>query len=109
TALSLYLAGRGLAASTYGLVIAVNGLVIIALQPFATKALERHDRGRVLAAGALLLGLGLLGNALVHRPWLYAVAVAVWTLGEVATLPLASAIVADLAPAQLRGRYQGMH
>ena len=109
TALSLYLAGRGLAASTYGLVIAVNGLVIIAVQPFATKALERHDRGRVLAAGALLLGLGLLGNALVHRPWLYAVAVAVWTLGEVATLPLASAIVADLAPAQLRGRYQGMH
>jgi MFS family permease len=33
--------------------------------------------------------------------------VALWTVGEVLAFPVANAIVADLAPVHLRGRYQG--
>jgi MFS family permease len=40
---------------------------------------------------------------------LYAVGVALWTLGEVLGLPVASALAASLAPASLRGRYQGAY
>jgi len=109
TSLSLHLARRGFASSTYGLVIAVNGLLIILVQPFATRLLGRFDRGRVLIGAALLLGAGLTANALVDAAWLYGLAVAVWTLGEIASLPLASTIVADLAPLDRRGRYQGLH
>jgi MFS family permease len=50
--------------------------------------------------------LGL--NAFVASPWLLAGAVAIWTLVEIASAPLNSSIVADLAPAALRGRYQGL-
>jgi MFS family permease len=109
TSLSLHLGSQGFSASTYGLVIAVNGVFIIALQPFAARLLGRFDRGRVLVGAALLLGAGLTANGLVERAWLYGVAVAVWTLGEIASMPLSSAIVADLSPADRRGRYQGMH
>ena len=38
----------------------------------------------------------------------YMATVVVWTLGEIATATLMSALVADLAPRQMRGRYQGM-
>jgi len=38
----------------------------------------------------------------------YMATVVVWSLGEIATATLMSAIVADLAPRQMRGRYQGM-
>jgi MFS family permease len=31
----------------------------------------------------------------------------IWTLGEIVYAPVASAYVADIAPEQLRGRYQG--
>ena len=37
----------------------------------------------------------------------YAVAIAIWTLGEIAHLPTANAVVADMAPTKLRGRYRG--
>ena len=39
----------------------------------------------------------------------YALAISVWTLGEIAFIPAAQALVADLAPASLRGRYQGVN
>jgi dipeptide/tripeptide permease len=38
----------------------------------------------------------------------FAVTVVVWAAGEVAVASVAGAIVADLAPVHLRGRYQGV-
>lgn len=37
----------------------------------------------------------------------YAVSVAVWSLGEVVVAGIAASLVANLAPADARGRYQG--
>lgn len=107
-ALSIDMRAHGHAESTFGTVIAVNGVLIVALQPFAGRALGRFRRSRVLAAAALLTGLGFGLNAVVAAAPLYALAVAIWTLGEIAGSPTSSSIVADLAPADLRGRYQGV-
>jgi MFS family permease len=107
-ALSLDLVGKGFSEATFGQVIAVNGFLIILLQPLAGPILARFDRGRVLAASSVAVAIGLGMNAVVDRAWLYGLAVAVWTLGEIAAAPTSSSIVADLAPADLRGRYQGM-
>src|SRR5260370_1142041 len=92
----------------YGALLALNGVAIIVVQPFATRALARFRRSRVLAAAALLMGLGFGMYAIPGGPLWYAAGVVIWTLGEVATSPSASSIVADLAPPSLRGRYQGV-
>jgi hypothetical protein len=39
----------------------------------------------------------------------YAATVVVWTLGEIITAGLGAAIVADLAPVPMRGRYSGAY
>jgi MFS family permease len=36
-----------------------------------------------------------------------AAAAALWTLGEILTLPVSNAVAVELAPPDLRGRYQG--
>jgi MFS family permease len=100
---------HGLDPSTFGKVVAVNGILIVALQPLAMSWLDRFPRSRVLAASGILTGLGFGLNAVWHTAPLYAVAVAIWTLGEIANSPVASAIVADLAPPDKRGRYQGAY
>ena len=33
----------------------------------------------------------------------------IWTVGEMGVLPVATALVADLAPIEIRGRYQGAY
>jgi MFS family permease len=62
-----------------------------------------------MASSALLVALGFGANAVVHGAILYAAAIAVWTLGEIAQAPVGPSIVADLAPAARRGSYQGFY
>jgi MFS family permease len=91
----------------YGLIIAVNGALIVTTQPFLTRRLAGHPRSRILAAAALLTGLGFGMYALAVTVPYYAAAVAVWTFGEIIMAPANASVVADLAPADSRGRYQG--
>lgn len=109
TALPLDLVAHGLSSAQYGAVVALNGVLIVALQPFLGPLLARHDRSRVLALGALVVGIGFGFNAIAGTAPMYALGVVVWTLGEMAVLPVANAVVADLAPAETRGRYQGAY
>jgi len=99
----------GLTPARIGRVLAVNGLLIGTLQPFAAHVLGGRDPGRVLALGALLVGTGYGAYALCGSVGAYAAATAVWTLGEIMTMPVAIAVVSDLAPTDLRGRYNGAY
>jgi len=106
---SIDMARHGLSPSAIGMALAVNCALIVSLQPWATTRLARLAPERVLAGAAVLLGLGYGGYALCATAWQYALATAVWSLGEIAYMPVAATRVADLAPAGLRGRYQGAY
>jgi len=108
TTLPLAMAAAGLRAQDYGLAMAVNGLVIVALQPVSSAWLARRDKARMIAAGIAFLGLGYGLTALASTTAEYAGCVAIWTVGEILTTSTASAVVAGLAPARLRGRYNGV-
>ncbi|KAB8181503.1 MFS transporter [Microbispora catharanthi] len=95
--------------SAYGMAMAVNGLLIVVVQPLTNSWLARFDPSRVLAAGFALVGLGFALTSLVSSAAGHAAAVAVWTLGEVLTAGIPGAIVATLAPPHLRGRYSGLY
>jgi MFS family permease len=95
----------GLPPRDYGLVLAVNGILIVALQPLAVRVLTRFDRVRVLALGSTLIGVGFWLTTFADSVVAYMTTVVVWTLGEIATAGLAGSLVADLAPPEARGRY----
>jgi MFS family permease len=102
---------HGVGPGTFAALLSVNGLGVVVLQPLLGPALARRDGARLLAASALLIGTGFGVNALAG--WLpplpvYLAGVALWTLGEVVGFPAGAAIVANLAPMELRGRYQGI-
>jgi MFS family permease len=102
----------GLGPGAYGVVGALNGLVIGVLQLPLTSWFRRFSNGKVLAVSTLLQGGGfaipLLVGALGHPMAVYVASVLVWTVGEIGASPTQMALAADLAPAHLRGRYQGM-
>jgi MFS family permease len=107
--LAVDMGAHGLSARQYGLVAAINGAVIVVLQLPVTRALRARDTAVLLAVGSLLLSWGFGLTVFAGSVGLYALTVVVWTLGEIVHAPASMSVVADLAPATARGRYQGMN
>lgn len=108
SSLPIHLQSLGFEAQTYGYIVALNGLLIVLLQLPLTTLLGRFDRMKIIIAGAIMIGAGFGLNAFATLPWHFAGAVVVWTLGEMMQFPFTSAVVTDLAPRALRGRYMGV-
>jgi predicted MFS family arabinose efflux permease len=99
----------GYPSRVYGFLIAVNGLLVGALEMSAAARLRRYRRLRVSALGVALAGMGLAATGLVmHWSW-FLVAILVWTAGEILALPQQLAFVADWAPPVSRGAYLGLY
>ena len=99
---------RGLGPGDYGLAIAANGILIVLVTIQVSKFVERWPRFQAMALAALLTGMGFGLNSFAHSVAFYALGVAVWSLGEIIGASIAPTIIADLAPPELRGLYQGI-
>lgn len=109
TALPLDMRHHGITEATYGWLMAVNGVMIVLVQPWLTRTVAGVPRTIVLAVASLFFGVGMGLYGVVSSVLGYVLAIATWTLGEIASFPSSSAVVADLAPVHLRGRYQGLY
>ncbi|MFE9694434.1 MDR family MFS transporter [Micromonospora sp. NPDC005806] len=106
--LPIAMGDSGLSPATYGSVIALNGVLIVIGQLFVPKLIKGRSRSHVLALAALVMGVGFGLTAFADAAWLYGLTVLIWTVGEMLNSPSNSTLIAELSPATLRGRYQGV-
>ncbi|MFF3116265.1 MDR family MFS transporter [Kitasatospora sp. NPDC057904] len=110
TTLAVDMGHAGITSTEYGLVIGLNGLLIVVLQIPLTRWMEGRSRTRLLIASCLLTGWGFGLAALAgSSAWVFAGSVAVWTIGEILNAPTMMSLVSELAPTHARGRYQGVY
>jgi MFS family permease len=102
------MARHGLGPQGFGLALAVNGVLIALLQPAAGRLLPRFEPALVLCIACSLVATGYGAYAFCRSVLEYAIATSVWSLGEILYLPVASALVANLARQGMQGRYQGL-
>ncbi|MFJ3827304.1 MFS transporter [Streptomyces sp. NPDC090046] len=105
----VFLADHGLDARAFGLVIALNGGVILLLELPAAVALRERPALPVIGTGLVLVGAGyaalLLGAGIAS-----AVAMMILlSLGEILYKTTATAYVADQAPEHAIGRFQSLY
>ena len=99
----------GLANFDFGRLLALNAVMIALLELPLSSVTMRRPAKEMIALGFLLVGVGFGLTAVSHTFPALALTVAVWTLGEMVAAPVGYAYVADLAPRELRGRYQGLY
>lgn len=92
----------------YGLLIAWNGVLVVLTELPLTILTLRFDPRRVMAVGYLLLGIGFGLNVGCTTILSLFLAMTIFTLGEMISAPMSDAVISQLAPAQLRGRYMGV-
>lgn len=106
--LPLWVERWGHSSSTYGMLLSINGILIIALELMITSWTQRHPAQRMISVGYFLSGIGVAMTGLAHGVPALAATVCVWTLGEMISSSVTGAYVTHLAPEQYRGRYNGM-
>jgi MFS family permease len=104
----LYVTQLGFSAATYGVLISLNGALIVLAELPLTTITRRFPARRVMATGYLIIGAGFALNYFARTVPALAACILIFTLGEMVTMPMASAYIANLAPAHMRGRYLGV-
>lgn len=105
--LPLQVRAFGFPHAVYGMIMSVNGLMVLLIELPLTRITRKRPAPRVIALGLLLVGLGYGLTPLGSSAVILFLSVAVWTMGEIVFVPVASAHVADISPGYMRGRYQG--
>ncbi|MER5919524.1 MDR family MFS transporter [Streptomyces mirabilis] len=99
----------GFTPADYGMAIAVNGVLIVALQIPVTRFIQHRDPRRLLVISSVLAGYGFGLTAFAGSVGVFALTVCVWTLAEIVNAPTQTGLVVQLSPTHGRGRYQGMY
>jgi MFS family permease len=107
TTLGLQVRAVGLSAAVYGGLLSLNGLIIIAIELPLSSYTRKIAPHFAITIGAALMAMGFGFTAFASTVSLLAFSVVLWTFGEMALSPVRIAYVANLAPADARGRYLG--
>jgi MFS family permease len=105
--LSLEITRHGFSSSVYGLLVSLNGALVVLCELPITTVTKRYPARRVMALGYLLIGLGFASNLTDRTLPLLVMTIVLFTFGEMVAMPISGAYVADLAPADRRGLYMG--
>ena len=109
TTLGLEIQHNGFSEKVYGLVMSLNGILIVVFELYLTTWTRRFAVLPVMALGFFLCGIGFGMNALASSILVYCIAMTVFTIGEMICLPVQMNYVSQLAPTHLRGRYMGVN
>jgi MFS family permease len=109
SSMSLEITRSGFSAATYGLVISLNGALVVLCELPLTTITKRYPPRRVIAIGFLLIGVGFSSNLLTRTLPLLLLTTSLFTFGEMIAMPVTGAYVADLAPESRRGLYMGIY
>jgi MFS family permease len=99
----------GLSESRYGLIPTTNALMVVFLQLPVTQVTKRFKAMPVLAVGAAFYAAGVASVALSSSFWGFWTSMVIMTIGELIMIPTSSTFVANLAPADMRGRYMSIY
>src|SRR5688572_28532404 len=99
----------GIPEALYGWIPTTNALMCVFVQYSVTSITRKYRTLPVLGTGMLIYALGAGSVALMSSFWGFWLSMVILTFGELTLVPTASKYVADLAPADLRGRYMSIH
>jgi MFS family permease len=106
---ALHVKALGFRPSAYGLLISMNGALIVLFELLILHWVRRFLPQPVIATGYFLSCFGFALTGLAHTLPQLAATVVVWTTGEMIGSSVAGAYAARLAPENLRGRYMGVY
>jgi MFS family permease len=99
---------RGVPELKYSLLLSINAIMVVLMQFWLTRRLEKYKPLLMMAAGSLLYAIGFAMYGFVAAFGLFVLAMVIITVGEMIVSPFYQSLVASFAPEQMRGRYMAV-
>ena len=99
---------HGVTTQVFGFLMIASPIMVILFQFSVTRVVKNRPpfMMMMLATFFYMIGFGMYG--FVSEIWLFAAAMIIITIGEMIHMPIASALVANFAPEDKRGRYMAV-
>ncbi|MCQ3938620.1 MAG: hypothetical protein DPW18_16460 [Chloroflexi bacterium] len=99
----------GVPEALYGWIPTTNAFMCVFIQYAVTNVTRKYNTLPVVGIGMLVYALGTGSVALMTGFWGFWLSMVILTFGELIIVPTASKYVADISPADLRGRYMSIY
>lgn len=104
--LSVYLGQQhAIPAKGYGWLMSMNAALVVIFQFSISRFTQKRPPMLMMALATILYGVGFTLFGFVDQYWMFMVAMSIVTLGEMVHIPTSSGLVANMAPEDMRGRY----
>jgi MFS family permease len=99
---------HGMPTQVFGFLMIASPVVVILFQFTTTQFVKVRPPFLMMALGTFfyMIGFGMYG--FVAATWLFALALVIITVGEMIVMPVSSALAANFAPEDKRGRYMAV-
>jgi MFS family permease len=109
TTLSVFLRDmHGIPDRGYGLLLSLNASMVVLFQFWITRRIKRFKPLKIMAWGMVIYAVGFSMYGFVSTMILFVLAMVIITIAEMLVTPVSQAIVAKLAPEDMRGRYMAV-
>ncbi|WP_144511853.1 MFS transporter [Bacillus sp. FJAT-22090] len=90
---------------SFGILLSENGLLVVLFTVFVTRWMSKYPDKWVFFLSSFLYMIAMFIFPMTANFWVFLFAMAIFTLGELATVGLQESFVSKLAPADMRGQY----
>jgi MFS family permease len=93
----------------FGALLSMNALMVVVLQFWITRRIAKYAPMKMMALGTFLYMIGFGMYGFVSEWYMFFVAMAILTVGEMIVIPVSQATVAQFASEDKRGRYMAVY
>jgi MFS family permease len=92
----------------FGFLLSMNAVMVVIFQFWITRKMSKYSPMKVMAIGTLfyMVGFGMYG--FISESYLFFIAMAIITIGEMIEMPIGQTAAASFAPEDKRGRYMAV-
>jgi MFS family permease len=99
---------HGLPDAGYGIILSINASMVVLFQFWVTRRVKHFAPMKLMAWGMVIYAFGFSMYGYVGVFWLFITAMVIITIAEILVTPTGQAIVANLSPDDMRGRYMAV-
>ncbi len=94
--------------ASFGLLLSMNAIMVVIFQFWITRKVSKYAPMKIMAFGTIFLMIGFSMYGFISEPYLFFVAMAIITIGEMIVYPTGQSAAAAFAPEDKRGRYMAV-